>query len=549
MGMKKLRAVFALLILVFIIQAAGANEPLRILYDDTHGQQAGNADWVINGGFSEFADTLVENGFQIDNLSAKSPNGTFSSRVLAGYRAVILPEPNDPYGQAERDALVKFVTDGGGLFMISSHSGADRNNNGWDAVKIFNQFSKEFGFSFNSDTFSEAPLTGTANRGHPVMFMVRGMGAWGAGTMKVEESTTAKVTVLQNSRHRRAPYLLASEVGKGRVVAIGDSSPFNDGVGSGDKSKLHDSYDSFMYSHPQLAYNTMMWLTGQKPVKSIPSREVALHSSANPMELKRNILIDAAHGNQSSDKMQTFNTYMSRLGFKVHYTLNLLSPKMLNNFSILIIPEPTMPFTKAETEAVCDWLMGGGRLFIAGSWNSSALGGRAYINSLLSRLGSVMRVNDDQVQDKQHNTNRPWGLLAKGINTNHPANQGVKTVITWGTASLVTRDYAPLTENSGVEIIVSANPTSFNKPGKTNFAVPYPEKHPIPLVASEKLANGILVLSGCSNFTDYQYPDSHINAAKPGTVEFTHETPQFFDNLMKYLGGLTPRGSLSTKRY
>jgi len=53
----------------------------------------------------------------------------------------------------------------------------------------------------------------------------------------------------------------------------------------------------------------------------------------------------------------------------------------------------------------------------------------------------------------------------------------------------------------------------------------------------EKIVNGTLVLIGCCNFTDYQYPDSDINMAQPGPPPFTHETPQLYNNLMKLLAG------------
>jgi hypothetical protein len=59
-------------------------------------------------------------------------------------------------------------------------------------------------------------------------------------------------------------------------------------------------------------------------------------------------------------------------------------------------------------------------------------------------------------------------------------------------------------------------------------------------MAIEKIVNGTLVLMGCCNFTDYQYPDSDINAAQPGPPPFKHETPGIYDNLMLYLSGKTP---------
>ena len=59
----------------------------------------------------------------------------------------------------------------------------------------------------------------------------------------------------------------------------------------------------------------------------------------------------------------------------------------------------------------------------------------------------------------------------------------------------------------------------------------------IPMMAIENVGKGRAVLIGCCNFTDYQYPDSDINMAMPGPPPFEHETPEMYDNLMRYLAG------------
>ena len=39
------------------------NNGKKILFDNTHGQTAGTADWVIDGGFSDFGKGLAGSGF------------------------------------------------------------------------------------------------------------------------------------------------------------------------------------------------------------------------------------------------------------------------------------------------------------------------------------------------------------------------------------------------------------------------------------------------------------------------------------------------------
>ncbi len=533
--MKKISVLFLAMFLLGICTGAQA---AFVLYDDTHGQTAGNADWIPSGAYSDMVDMLIDNGFQVKCLSKVSDSGVLTSEILADFQAIIIAEPNNPFSDKEKKAIVEFVKNGGGAFLIGDHGNADRNGNGWDAVKALNNFCPEFGFEFNGDFLYESPLQGPANKQHPAMFGVRGVGAWAGSTFKILEKDGAKATGLIDSRWKKAPYVVASEVGTGRVVAIGDSSPFDDGTGSGGKNKLHDSYDSFMYSHPQLAFNAVSWVCGNTPDKRIPSRKVAFFNEANMNEKNINILIDAAHGNAASDKMETFERHMKKLGLKVYYTLNLLKPEMLKSFSTLIIPDPSLKYLNPEVAAVSDWFMNGGKLVIGGSWDSSKLRGTATINNLLANIGSVMKLNDDQVWDNTNKTNKPWGVLAHVLKKGHPITNGVNTVITWGTCSLITRKDTPLTEDAGVEILISGDNDSFNKDGNKQVpAVIYPKGLPIPIMAIEKIVNGTLVLMGCCNFTDYQYPDSDINEAQPGPSPFKHETPRIYDNLMLFLSG------------
>jgi len=552
---KLLTLVLAATALLFVSLPAPAAD-MKVLYDDTHGQTAGNADWIITGAYSEMADMLKANGFSIDSLSKVSSNRRFSAALLAEYQAVILAEPNNPYEQAEQTAIVGFVKNGGGAFLIGDHGNADRDNDGWDAVKALNSFCGAFGFTYTGDFLYEAPVSGTANSNHPAMFGIRGVGAWAASTFTLAPKNDAIAVGLLDSRSKKAPYIVAAEAGKGRVIALGDSSPFDDGTSTpiakndsrraGGVKKLHDSYDSFMYSHPQLAYNTMMWVTGQKPAKRIPSREVKFWNDAAEAGRATNILVDAAHGNAASDKMETFERHMAKNGFKVYYTLNLITPEMLKRFGIVMLPNTSLPIMEPEMNALVEWLMAGGRLVMSCDWDSSDLDGRTTLNNLLGKFGSVIRFNSDQVWDNTNKTNKPWGVLAHVLKSDSPVMEGVKTVITWGTCSLLTRDKKPLTADAGVDILITGDDDTLNKDGdKKNDAVIYPKGTPIAIMAQEKLANGLLTVIGCSNFTDYQYPDSDINASKPGPAPFTHETPAMYDNLMKQL---SPAHASSARR-
>ncbi len=535
-------------LLVLLMFAVTFTAPaIEVLYDDTHAQTAGNADWVPEGAYSEMVDMLKSNGYNVKSLSNVEQEGLLTPEILADFKALILAEPNNPYSETEQAAIVEFVKNGGGLFVIGDHHNADRNGNGWDAVKIFNTFCSNFGFKFMQNSIYEAPVSGPANKDHPAMYGVRSMGIWAGATFEIVPSDSAKAVGLMDSRIAKAPYMVAAEFGSGRVVAIGDSSPFDDGVGCGEKkNKLHDSYDSFMYSHPQFAYNALTWICGKNPEKIVPSRKVSYFNEANAGEKHLNILIDAAHGNAASDKMKTFEKHMTRNGLKVFYTLSPIEADMLKNFATLIIPDPSLRYIDKEAQAISDWLMAGGNLVMGGAWDSSKLRGTATLNFILTKMGAVMRFNDDQVWDNKNKTNKPWGVISTRPDKEHPVMKGVNQIITWGTCSLITRDNKPLTQKAGVEILLSASKDAFNKDGdKKKPAVIYPDGHAIPVMAMEKIVKGTLILKGCCNFTDYQYPDSDINQSLPGPSPFKHETPLLWNNLMKHLSHSSTQNSSS----
>ena len=84
--------------------------------------------------------------------------------------------------------------------------------------------------------------------------------------------------------------------------------------------------------------------------------------------------------------------------------------------------------------------------------------------------------------------------------------------------------------------MIKGDEDTFNVDGDKKVpAVMYDAGSGIPIMAIEKINKGKIVLIGCCNFTDYQYPDSDINLAQPGPPPFKHDTAEFYDNLMLFL--------------
>lgn len=109
----------------------------KILFDNTHAQTAGAADWVIDGGFSDYAQGLANEGYFVQELRKDEP---IKYEDLSGYDAFIIPEANVPFKVEEQDAIEQYVNDGGSVFFIADHYNADRNKNRWDAAEVFNGY-------------------------------------------------------------------------------------------------------------------------------------------------------------------------------------------------------------------------------------------------------------------------------------------------------------------------------------------------------------------------------------------------------------------------
>jgi hypothetical protein len=137
------------------------------LFDNTKAETAGNADWVIDedsnvpgryptpaqstitsstvetywtGALSSWGIALVNLGDSVETLTSGSTitYGTANAQDLKNYDVFVIDEPNIRFSTAEKTALINFVQNGGGLFMISDHTGSDRNNDGWDSPMIWN---------------------------------------------------------------------------------------------------------------------------------------------------------------------------------------------------------------------------------------------------------------------------------------------------------------------------------------------------------------------------------------------------------------------------
>jgi hypothetical protein len=270
----------------------------------------------------------------IEQYPWNAPEMTFGDPTnpqdLANYDVLILCEPNVLFTDAEAQAIREFVASGGGLFLCADHETSDRNCSGGaaevhDSPFILNRLMQTdvettttppyfdpaspnndfgvFGIWFYEngndneddqanrafDWFNEATSRNVAaDPVDPILHGPFGDGTGGLGlfgSTQIAVSThpergnpTARAHIWRNGAPREANAqgvsarvtFASARFGAGRVVAVGDSSPADDGTGEGG---LHDGWDKAGggVANDVIFLNATEWLANPEPDVTGPS--------------------------------------------------------------------------------------------------------------------------------------------------------------------------------------------------------------------------------------------------------------------------------------
>jgi hypothetical protein len=139
--------------------APGPGTGKKVGFDNTHAETAGQADWVIDGGFSDFACALAGQGFAVEEIRTYP----LTTAVLNTYDVVVFGEANTPFTGAEELALQGYVAGGKGLLLVGDHYQSDRNLNTWDSTEVYNGFRRgHYGQTFTSPSYNYNGLKTTS---------------------------------------------------------------------------------------------------------------------------------------------------------------------------------------------------------------------------------------------------------------------------------------------------------------------------------------------------------------------------------------------------
>ncbi len=304
-------SVFLVTLMILVATSAAAQQK-TILFDAAHAQTAGNADWTLdedscgiaqrfptpdqsgitsataetywNGAHSAMGVDLVKKGFHVESLpvGARISYGDGTNvQDLSHYNIFVMPEPNIALTSTEITAIRNFVQNGGGLFMISDHAGADRNNDGIDAAGVFNALMGSpsiFGITYNdnsSDTtfgwFDDHPdVNYTTDTSSPIVWTgafgvpssTKGLGLFGSSSMTLSGVAKGHVWKTTSTHDTSTGVTYAtSTYGSGRIAAIADSSVTEDATNNCGHSTFL-GYNDPSYDNGLLVANGIAWLAG-----------------------------------------------------------------------------------------------------------------------------------------------------------------------------------------------------------------------------------------------------------------------------------------------
>ncbi|MGO4497396.1 endonuclease [Paenibacillus sp. 2RAB27] len=300
-------------------KVVNGNAGKKVLFDNTHEQTAGAADWVIDGAFSDFGNALANNGYYVKELRKTTP---ITLADLSGYDVFVVAESNVPYKTSEQNALAQYVAAGGSIFFIGDHYNADRNKNRWDGSEVFNGYRRgawtnpaagmsaeesassamqdvassdwlatQFGLRFRYNALGDINANNIVApaQAFGITTGVSSVAMHAGSTLAIIDPTKAKgIVYLPQTNEAWAnavdqgvyngggvaegPYVAVAKAGAGKAAFIGDSSPVEDATPKyvrEDTGAKKTTYDGFKeVDDGKLLVNMVNWLSTKESYTS-----------------------------------------------------------------------------------------------------------------------------------------------------------------------------------------------------------------------------------------------------------------------------------------
>jgi len=344
---------FILCFLLFFLLTMLPAQQVKILFDATKAETANNADWVIDedlnnlgwnpngvtgggsegnaqqipspvqsgitaataetywkGAISAWGVDCVKKGYWVETLPYNGSityGNTSNLQDLSNYKVFVVCEPNILFTTSEKTAMLNFVQNGGSLFMVSDHLNSDRNGDGKDSPQIWNDLmstnsvkTNPFGITFDlldiSPNSYNIPSLPNDSLLHGPMGNVT-QAQWFNGT-SMTLNTTANASVkgvvyIPGSSFGSTGVMAAyARFGKGKVAAIGDSSPCDDGTGDSGDALYNGWTNDAAGNHERLIMNATIWLATKDSTIALPPpptlvKDLKLDSILSPITFNK----------------------------------------------------------------------------------------------------------------------------------------------------------------------------------------------------------------------------------------------------------------------
>ena len=293
-------------------KVVNANAGKKVLFDNTHGQTAGAADWVIDGAFSDFGNALANDGYDVKELRKSTP---ITYNDLKDYDVFVIAEANIPFKQSEQLAMEQYVQGGNSIFFIGDHYNADRNKNRWDGSESMNGYRRgawvdpakgmsveernsaamqdvvssdwlgsKFGVRFRYNALGDITANNivSPSQAFGITAGVSTVAMHAGSTLAIMDPTKAKGIVYLPTTNEawpnavdqgvyngggiaEGPYVAVSKVGAGKAAFIGDSSAVEDATPKylrEETGTKKTTYDGFKEQNDGiLLVNMVNWLS------------------------------------------------------------------------------------------------------------------------------------------------------------------------------------------------------------------------------------------------------------------------------------------------
>ena len=319
----------------------------NILFDNSHDQYTN-----INVGMSVISDDLPFYSFSVASME------TFNPAMISACEILVIPMCDIAYNNSELQVIRDFVSNGGGLFIITEYGVFGDGLDG--LLDEFGYVRNETGIIEDSDEYSDYEYwvdLGPENIPmHSTKIGVDIVELYAStGLIQLPESATPILTTDIDGTAtwdgvnvaEGVPLAAADKVGEGRLILLCVSGPFSDVDVDGDGTSGDQDSDNELFIR-----NAFRWLAGA----GIPEQTVVFDQSHSPYSYLHSGLAPLAN-------FLMFN------GYNIKY-MSVFDPGAFADADILVIFDGSTNYTATEISQIRSYVAGGGGLLLWGDWTT-----------------------------------------------------------------------------------------------------------------------------------------------------------------------------------